>query len=182
MAQMYKWVDADGKVTYSDLPPPKTAAKVETKSFSSSDNTNSADLPYELAQAVKNMPVTLYTAPKCPGCDEARGFLKQNGIPFSEKTVNTNADLDKLMKVSGGPQLPFLLIGRTRMIGYSPGAWRSSLTAAGYPESSVLPPDYQYSAAQPAAPAAAQQNNSGTAQAISPPDQAPARDPNGFQF
>jgi glutaredoxin len=180
-AQMYKWVDADGKVTYSDVPPPKTAVKVETKSFSSSDDGATTGLPYELTRIAKNMPVTLYTSAKCPGCDEGRNFLKQNGIPFSEKTVSTNADIEKLTKVSGGPQLPFVQVGRTKLVGYSPTDWRSALSAAGYPESSQLPGDYQYPAPQPAAPVVVQQKNDGTTPTQGQPDQ-PARDPNAFQF
>lgn len=182
-AQVYKWVDADGKVTYSDTPPPKTAVKVEAKSFSSSDDSN-ATLPFELAQAAKNMPVTLYSSVKCQACDDGRNFLKQNGIPFSEKTITTNSDLENLNKVSGGSQLPFLLIGKIKLVGYSWGEWRNNLTLAGYPESNILPTDYQYSAPQPAAPVIIPQKATDAAQPNQTPNPAEpsARDPNGFQF
>ncbi len=33
-AQLYKWVAPDGTVSYSDVPPPPTATKVERKSYS----------------------------------------------------------------------------------------------------------------------------------------------------
>ena len=56
-AQVYKWVDENGKVTYSDVPPPKSVKKVEKKSIAVADN--NAALPVDLAAAVKNMPVTL---------------------------------------------------------------------------------------------------------------------------
>jgi len=182
-AQVYKWVDADGKITYSDVPPPKTAVKVETKSFSSSDTSNVA-LPFELAQAAKSMPVVLYTADSCVPCNDGRNFLKQNGIPFSEKTVASNADQEKLHAISGGSQLPFLLIGRTKMTGYSFSEWRASLSQAGYPESSMLPADYQYPAPQPAAPVAAvtKNNNAPTAPAPAPTPTAQPQDSNAFQF
>ena len=80
-AQLYKWVAADGSVTYSDTPPPKTATKVETKSFNSGDAAGPV-LPFELAKAVKSMPVTIYTAPECTPCNDGKAFLKQNGVPF----------------------------------------------------------------------------------------------------
>ena len=179
-AQVYKWVDADGKVTYSDVPPPKSAVKVETKSFSSSDQSNVA-LPFELAQAVKNMPVTFYSSGKCSPCDDARNFLKQNGIPFAEKTITSNADVEKLNKISGGTQLPVLMVGKTKMTGFNFTDWRSSLTQAGYPESNTLPADYQFPAPQPAAPIVAAPTNTNTTQTPTPSEQ-PARDPNGFQF
>jgi len=177
-AQVYKWVDADGKVTYSDVPPPKTAVKVETKMFSESSE-STASLPFELAEAVKNMPATLYTSDKCTPCDDGRSFLKQNGIPFSEKTVTTNADLAKLNAISGGTQLPVLTIGKSKFKGYNFTEWRSSLSQAGYPESNMLPADYQYPAAQPAAPALTPK--AGEARAPGQTE-VPQRDPNGFQF
>ncbi|MBS0308032.1 MAG: DUF4124 domain-containing protein, partial [Proteobacteria bacterium] len=65
-AQMYKWVGPDGKVNYTDTPPPKSAQKVEQKNLDGSSGVDTANLPYELAQAVKNSPVTLYSTPKCP--------------------------------------------------------------------------------------------------------------------
>ncbi|MET3105303.1 glutaredoxin [Oxalobacteraceae bacterium GrIS 2.11] len=179
-AQVYKWVDANGKVTYSDTPPPKNVTNVETRSFSSSEESGVA-LPFELAKAVKSAPVTMYISTPCPICDEARNFLKQNGIPYSEKTVTTNADIEKLNKLSGGNQLPFLLIGKIKLIGYNFPTWRSSLSLAGYPDSNILPSDYQYPAPQPAAPVVTAPKNNNPGQTPGQ-DEQPARDPNGFQF
>ena len=179
-AQVYKWIDANGNVTYADTPPPKSVAKVETKSFSSSDQYN-VNLPYELAQAVQKMPVTLYTSGQCPVCDEGRTFLKQIGIPFAEKTVTTNADIVKLNNISGGGQLPFLMIGKIKQIGYGASQWRSNLSLAGYPESNILPADYNYPNPQPAAPVVVIQKHPDSTPTPEQSDQ-PARDPNGFQF
>src|SRR3954447_6585399 len=80
-AQLYKWVGPDGKVTYSDAPPPAAARKMEAKPLVSSVG-GTADLPFELAEAVRNSPVTLYTAAKCGPCDEGRALLSARGIPF----------------------------------------------------------------------------------------------------
>ena len=35
-AQVYKWVDKDGKIQYSDTPPPATATKTEAKKVDTS--------------------------------------------------------------------------------------------------------------------------------------------------
>ena len=177
-AQVYKWVDADGKVTYSDVPPPKSAVKVEAKSFSDSAASN-VQLPFELAEAVKNMPVTLYTTSKCPPCDEGRSFLKQSHIPFSEKTVTTEADFQKLSSITDGNQFPLLTVGRTKLKGYLYSDWHSTLSQAGYPDTNMLPSDYQYPAPQPAAPSVT--NAADTPKPASQTD-LPQRDPNGFQF
>lgn len=179
-AQVYKWVDDKGNVTYSDAPPPKSAVKVEAKSFSSSDQ-SSVTLPFELAQAVKNMPITFYSSSNCAACDDARSFLKQNGIPFAEKTVTTSTDSDKLKTVSGGTQVPFLTMGRTKLTGFNSTVWRSSLTDSGYPQSNILPAAYQYPTPQPAAPVVAAPTVVKPVPVPNPTPQ-PADDPNGFRF
>lgn len=153
-AQMYKWVGPDGKVTYSDVPPPKTAAKVVQKNIDGSAGPSTAGLPFELAQAVNNHPVTLYTGDKCDPCNEGRTFLKQRGIPFSEKTVTTNDDIARLKQATGESRLPVLTIGRNKQAGFEEGAWGLALTAAGYPQTSQLPKGWQQPAAESAAPKA----------------------------
>ncbi len=177
-AQLYKWVGPDGRINYTDTPPPKSVTSVETKNYALSEG--SVTLPFALAQAVKNMPVTLYTSVQCGVCAEARNFLKQNGIPFSEKTISNNEDIAKLRQVSGNAQVPFLLIGKTKLTGYSATEWRTNLSQAGYPESSQLPADYQFSLPQPAAPAPVHANSEISDQPK--PPEAPPRDPDGFQF
>ncbi|NMM36383.1 MAG: glutaredoxin family protein [Glaciimonas sp.] len=153
-AQLYKWVDSGGKITYSDLPPPKAARQLEKSTLEPSD-TAAATLPYALAEAGKNHPVTLFTGAQCAPCTEARDFLKNRGIPFAEKSVISNEDIAKLRQISGDAQLPLLLIGRSQQLGFERGAWGLALTAAGYPEDNKLPRDYQFAAAEPAAPKAA---------------------------
>lgn len=154
-AQMFKWVDANGKIVYSDTPPPANAKKLGTKVLDNSTNISNVKLPNELAAAVAKNPVTFYSAPNCGACNEARNMLKQNGIPFIEKTVKSSEDVDKLKQVSGDTQLPFMLINKTKFSGFEAVEWRGALSSAGYPETSVLPKDYRYPEAEPAAPATA---------------------------
>lgn len=150
-AQLYKWVGPDGKVTYGDTPP-SSATRIESKS-PASVVADAAGLPYELALAVKNHPVTLYTAGDCPACDEGRKLLSGRGVPFAEKTVGTSEDAKQLREAGGDGKLPFLAIGRSKQRGFEAGAWNSALTAAGYPETSMLPKTYRNPPAIAAAPA-----------------------------
>ncbi len=149
-AQLYKWVGPDGKVNYSDTPPPADAKKVETKTFSGA--TPTVNFPADLAAAVAKNPVVLYTALSCKPCSEGRTLLKQLGIPFSEKTVSNNEDIDKLKQISGDTQLPLLIISNTKIRGLDSAEWRVALNSAGYPETNKLPNDYQYPATVAAAP------------------------------
>lgn len=86
--------------------------KLGTKVLDNSANISNVKLPNELAAAVAKNPVTFYSAPNCGACNEARNMLKQNGIPFIEKTVKSSEDVDKLKQVSGDTQLPFMLINK----------------------------------------------------------------------
>lgn len=161
-AQLYKSVGPDGRVTYSDTPP-TTATRVETKS-AAPGAASTAGLPYELAQAVKSHPVTLYTTDDCAACDEGRKLLSGRGVPFVEKTVTSNEDTAQLRQAGGDGKLPFLTIGRSKERGFEAGAWNSALSAAGYPETSKLPKTYrnpQATAAAPAPKAVADKQKSG---------------------
>lgn len=149
-AQLYKWVGADGKVTYSDTPPPAGAKQLGTKA--SGGDSGGVPLPEDLAAAVGKNPVTLYTGATCTPCNDGRTLLKQLGIPFSEKTVSSNEDIEKLKKVSGELQLPLLVINNSKFSGFNSANWRVALSSAGYPETNKLPKTYRYPAAEPAAP------------------------------
>ncbi len=151
-AQLYKWVGPDGKLNYTDTPPPPSAKSSEKKSLNGA-NTVEANLPYALAQSVKKNPVTLYTMSDCAPCTQARNLLTTRGIPFSEKTIQTPDDLAQLKKL-GGSQLPFLLIGGSSEEGFEASQWHRRLSDAAYPEVSQLPNTYRYLPAEPAAPSA----------------------------
>ena len=148
--QLYKWVGPNGKVTYSDTPPPATVSKVETKSVTIG-GVSASDFPYEVAEAMRNYPVTLYTTRNCPPCDQGRKLLTERGIPFTEKTVNSSDDIAQF-KQAGGDQLPLLVVGKFRERAFESAAWHNVLTTAGYPESSRLPRSYRSPPAVAAAP------------------------------
>jgi glutaredoxin len=152
-AQLYKWVGPDGKVSYADTPPPPSAKQVETRPLQGSGGINTAGLPYDLSEAVKGSPVTLYTTVNCIPCDEGRKLLAERGVPFNEKTVTSNDDFAQFKKIAGDGQLPFLLVGRSKERGFEASAWNAILTSAGYPSTSKLPKAYRNPSAEALAPA-----------------------------
>src|ERR1700749_3461907 len=85
----YKYIGPDGKVVYSDQPPPAGAKVLEKKGLPSAA-AGGPELPYALKSASQTYPVTLYTAGNCGSpCTDARNYLVKRGIPYAEKTVNT---------------------------------------------------------------------------------------------
>lgn len=154
----YKVTGPDGKVTYTDRPPISTDSKVTA--INARGGTSEVALPLDLRRAMSRYPVTLFVASAaCEPCDAARQLLRQRGIPFSERQVQTPEDNDALERLSGGRDAPTLSIGSQILRGLSPEIWGSYLDAAGYPRESQLPANYQYPAAAPvvarAAPARA---------------------------
>ena len=149
-AQLYKWVGPDGKINYTDAPPPANVKQVEKKAITGGPVY--ADLPFELQEPVKSHPVTFYSGSNCTPCDDARKLLNTRGIPFMEKTVNSNEDIVQLKKVGGEAQLPLLLVGRNKELGFQSYTWDAALTAAGYPASNKLPKNFRNPQAEPAVP------------------------------
>jgi glutaredoxin len=156
-AQAYRWVDKDGKVHYSQTPPPPSqAVKLEKRSAGGSV-VESTQLPYATQQAAKNHPVTIYTAAACAdACKDARALLTQRGVPFREVAVTDEATRAELKKVSGGDQVPVMTIGSQVTKGYLAEMWHTALDSAGYPRSGPpLPAKAQKPEAQATAKAAA---------------------------
>lgn len=148
----YKVVGPDGKITYTDRPPPAQQGKATpvTPRVGAAPAAADANLPIELRQAAQRYPVTLYgIAASCELCTSARQFLRQRGIPFTEKQVTTPDDANELERVTGGRDVPVLTIGSQTMRGFSSDSWASYLDAAGYPRESKLPSNYQYAPPAP---------------------------------
>lgn len=178
---MYRIVGPDGRVTFSDRPPAdgNAAAPAPGTTRAPAADTG-AGLPFELRQIAARYPVTLYTAPSCAPCNSARNLLVNRGIPFTERTVTSNQDIDALQRISGEANLPFGTIGSQQLKGFADVEWTQYLDAAGYPRTSQLPPGYRAPAAAPLVavqntPAAAPAGNApapaGTP--LSPPEPAP---------
>jgi glutaredoxin len=191
--QIYRILGPDGRITYSDKAPLETSARPGAATavpMPGAGAPNSA-LPFELRQAAGRYPVTLYTGPGCDPCLAGRALLAGRGVPFTEKTVTTNEDIEALKRLAGAPSLPFLTIGGQQLKGFSEVEWVQFLDAAGYPKTSQLPASYTppqatplVSAQQTEAPVqAAPQAARAAAPAPAPaPGAATADNPAGIRF
>ena len=191
-AQVYRSVGPDGRVVYSDKPPAANARdNAPAGAGTGAGGTSASGLPYQLNQVAQRFPVTLYSASDCAPCDSGRNLLVNRGVPFTEKTVNTDADIKALQRVAGNTNLPVATVGGQRLSGFSDAEWSQYLDAAGYPKTSQLPSSYRRPAAAPlvaARPAAAASAASAPAPASDPvpaPSVAPQRtdtNPAGIRF
>jgi len=134
-AQAYRWVDNQGRVHYTQTPPPPGAKDVRRKNLQQSGAAASAELPYATRMAAQNFPVKLYTQEKCPPCDDARAALVKRAVPFSEVNVLGQKDLDEVKTISGKADLPLLVVGSLIQSGFQAELINSLLDTAGYPSS-----------------------------------------------
>lgn len=147
---VYRIVGPDGRVTFSDQPPPTEAqARPAGAKGAASSATGGGQLPYELRQVTSRYPVTLYTSKECAPCNSGRNLLNARGIPYTEKTITTAQDAEALKRLNSDGSMPFLTIGGQQIKGYSDGEWSQYLDAAGYPKQSQLPSSYQRPAPSP---------------------------------
>jgi hypothetical protein len=73
---LYRSVNTEGRISFSDKPPADPAAKVTTFVINPpTTSTAGAGLPFELRQIVSKFPVTLYSASTCVPCDSGRNLL-----------------------------------------------------------------------------------------------------------
>jgi len=131
--KLFRWVDAKGKVHYGDLPPVDATQVILIKS--PADTEPVEDMPYETRLAHQNFPVTLYVADNCTDpCDQARSLLSKRGIPFSEKKLVTQENIDAFKALSGFDSVPALSVGRIFLKGFQANQWNNELDIAGYPK------------------------------------------------
>jgi len=143
--QIYRWTDDKGRVHITDTPPPPSAKDVQKKGAPSGPATPGEQQPsFDLALAMKEFPVVLYTSPLCKeACASARAALNKRGVPFREVQVWDVATNEMLKNVSGSNQVPTLVVGSSVQQGYEQGAFDALLDSARYPKAGVLAPRNQ---------------------------------------
>lgn len=113
-AQVYKWVDKEGRVHFSDRKPPagkgkKVTVKVNTVKMvshgSSATDTGGS--------------VIMYATAWCPYCEKARQYFKKKGIAYIEIDIEKDKAGKREYDRIGGSGVPLILVGKKRMNGFS---------------------------------------------------------------
>ncbi len=132
--QVFRYVDKDGKVVYSDRSPPSDSKDVQAKRVSPNFIENN-DVPVALTQATERFPVTLYTFACGAVCQNAEGLLNRRGIPFTTVNVEDVKGAEQLQKLTGAQQAPVLQLGDKLIAkGFNEARWSAMLDEAGYPK------------------------------------------------
>lgn len=123
---LYKYVDEDGRVHYTDRPPADAQSeqldiRVDSLPGPAAISTQRADHADRLKTA-ENPAVVIYTTDWCRICRKARRYMDSNGIVYRERDIEKSAaakqDFDRL----GGKGVPLIRVDRQTMHGFDPGA------------------------------------------------------------
>ncbi len=121
-AQVYRWVDEDGTIHFSDKPPSEQGARdLQIKSYE-----GVANISVVPGQTAKGGPaVKILSTTWCGVCTKAKAYLSQKGVAFREYDVERSDTGKREYKRLNGKGVPIILVGDQRMDGFN----RSKLEA-----------------------------------------------------
>jgi hypothetical protein len=131
--QVYRYIDAEGRIVYSDKPPPPNAREAQAKRVGQ-NTIETSDLSYSEVQAQERFPVTLYTFGCGTVCDTASALLNKRGVPHTVVDVGQSGGAEKLKRLTGGLDAPALQVGDQYATGFNESRWQNLLNDAGYPK------------------------------------------------
>ena len=150
--QVYRYVDKDGKVVYSDRSPPTDSKEVQAKRLSP-NFIESNPVPMATAQAAERFPATLYTFACGTVCQNAEALLNRRGVPYTTVNVEDVKGAEQLKKLTGEQQAPVLQLGDKLVAkGFNESRWQAMLDEAGYPKSAPRRTTTPKGAPEPAPP------------------------------
>lgn len=115
-AGVYKWTDAQGRIHYSDAPPPAAkTTQIKLQTYTG---------PAQVSRtATADSGVTIYTTEWCGVCKRAKVYFQQNGVPYREWDVEkTEYGAIKFQQLGGGG-VPIITVGSQKMKGFEPTAF-----------------------------------------------------------
>jgi len=137
-AAIYKWVDANGTVSFRDTPPVQDVdAATVTLPELNVVNMPAAKLHQPSAASPASQSgmtgtvraeVDLYTTTWCGYCKQAKAFLRQRGIAYREYDVEKDpAAAERKRQLGGGSGVPCAMINGKAIRGFSAAAYAAAL-------------------------------------------------------
>lgn len=130
-AEIYKTVDKNGRVIFTDKPTAK-AEQVEVNTNANtadglSDSAYSKASDIKSKKPIKQKSVVMYTTSWCGVCTKARSYMQRNGINFKEFDIEKNSNAHSKFKKLGGKGVPLIMVGNSKMSGFSASRLESML-------------------------------------------------------
>lgn len=114
-AEVYKVIGADGKVSYTDKEPQAPGTKTEklrVQTYSGAPSVSSLNSTFKK--------VTILSAQWCGVCTRAKDYMKSRNIAFEEWDIDQSDYARAKMNELGARGVPVILVGKQKMVGFSP--------------------------------------------------------------
>jgi len=134
--EVYRWVDEEGEVHFSDTAPNDSSAKDRKikSSFIQDSDTEAKEIksaPWKSADSsgkATSKDVTIYVRNTCPYCRQVKEFLSQKGISYKEIEVSQDRDRrDEMIRISGQRGVPVIVINNKVIVGFNRQAIEENL-------------------------------------------------------
>lgn len=117
-AEIYKWIDEDGKVHFSDsIPADQTPEEMDLKVNSYTD------VSYGTAATNSNT-VIMYSTSWCGYCKKAKQYFTENNIKYIEYDIEESLSAKMSYDKLGGRGVPVILYQGQRMNGFSESGFK----------------------------------------------------------
>ncbi len=132
VAGVYKWTDTQGRVHYSDSPPPEAKAQQIKVRINSIQGPAVVSTLRDGSTAKAKDKVRIYTAVWCGYCRKAKAHLAAKGVPYDEVDVEASERGRSEFAQLGGRGVPVILVGTQRMDGFDASGLDAMLAGAGW--------------------------------------------------
>ena len=123
-AGMYKLVNPDGSVTYTDrIPDTKSTTvkvtEIKVKTYPEPVNVQPAQKSGFMPSAIQGKKLTMFSATWCGVCRQAKAYLNAQKIPYDEVDVDSPSGAARFAGL-GGKGVPMFQVGTATVTGFSP--------------------------------------------------------------
>jgi len=139
-AEIYKWVDENGRTHYSDRPPQTTQSPDDIQKIRTDDIIPQTSVHYddgghydedsnnEESRDRRMHKVELYVTSWCPYCKKARAFFMARGIPVTEYDIEKDREAaGRKQRLDSRRGVPFAVVNGHKIHGYVPAAYELAL-------------------------------------------------------
>jgi glutaredoxin len=125
--EIYKWVDENGQVHYSDQKPEDQAATEMAVDSRSYQGVSYGTIDVNIRQPQTGNKIVMLSAAWCGVCKKAKTYFRRKGILFREYDIDKSSRGKKLYQQLGASGVPVILVGYKRMNGFSESGFQRLL-------------------------------------------------------
>ena len=118
-AEIYKWVDDDGKVHFSDKKPINEEVESLTLKINTYTSVTYDTAAFDHGSRYGSKKVVMYSAAWCGVCKKAKLFFRNNSIAYTEYDIDKNETNKRRYKRLKAKGVPVIFVGKKRMNGFS---------------------------------------------------------------